>query len=77
MAIIVPIDMPEVCGECLYKSAYEEVCVNGRDGLYKHIARCMLQPEEIEDGYKTSTWLSHNRFPWCPLKPYREDGNDK
>lgn len=73
MSIIVPLDMPENCGECLFKSEYIEMCIDGRKGLYKHIARCTLKPIELDDDdWKDSQWLMHNRFSWCPLKPYEE-----
>lgn len=68
MAIIVPIDMPEDCDGCPFRTQYIEHVVNVHEGTYKHIARCRFQPEEVEDGYKDMKWFMHNRFKWCPLK---------
>ena len=73
MPVIVPVEMPETCSECLFEMPYEDFCVDVKEGTFKHISRCMFTPEEVEDGYKDMKWLMHNRFKWCPLREYKED----
>lgn len=67
--IIVPIDMPETCGECLFCGDIQELSVD--KGLYKKIARCKLAPNDIEDPWRDIYWQSHNKENWCPLIAYK------
>lgn len=74
--IIVPnFEMPECCAGCPFRSPYEDHCVDAKEGTYQRISRCCFQPEEVEDGYEASSWLLHNKYSWCPLKPYDEEAS--
>ena len=71
MAYLVPLDIPECCAECFFRSPYEEISVNV--GIYKKISRCYLAPEEIEDPWRDIVWSCKNKERWCPLKKVADD----
>lgn len=67
---IVPLEMPQTCIECPFRSHDEEFSVG--TGLYKKINRCLIAPEEIEDPYRDLIWQIDNKEKWCPLKAFDE-----
>ena len=67
---IVPLEMPQTCGDCPFRSSDKELNVG--TGLYKRINRCLIAPEEIEDPYRDEFWQIANKEKWCPLKAIEE-----
>lgn len=68
--IIVPIDMPETCMDCPFRSGLIEIPV--KHGLYKKVSHCRFAPEEIEDPWRNIYWQRDNREDWCPLEPVED-----
>ena len=64
--IIVPMDMPNTCGECIFFGDTQELSLG--KGIYKKIARCILAPENMEDPWRDIYWQIYNKEEWCPLK---------
>lgn len=66
--IIVPIEMPKTCGDCMFHIASQEIGVPGYPGFYEKISRCMFCPPTIEDGWRSLLWQCENKERWCPLR---------
>lgn len=66
--VIVPMEMPKTCCECVFCGDRQEVPLG--QGLYEKIARCRLSPEDVEDPWRSLYWLMHNKEKWCPLVEY-------
>lgn len=65
--IIVPIEMPETCGECPFRSGPIEIPV--KHGLYKKVSHCQFAPGWLEDPWRDLKWMVDNKEDWCPLEP--------
>lgn len=65
--IIVPIEMPEACAYCRFRTTSEYIQVG--DGLYKRISCCQFAPDWLEDPYRDVRWQMENKEDWCPLEP--------
>lgn len=68
--IIVPIEMPETCSECYFRSSFEEFGVGS--GFYRKISRCLLAPNDMEDTWRDIHWQIEHRETWCPLEEVEE-----
>lgn len=69
--IIVPIEMPETCSECFFRTPTEYIHVG--DGLYKKIVRCQFASDSLGDPWRDIRWQMDNKEDWCPLEPAEED----
>lgn len=56
--IIVPIEMPEACAYCRFRTTSEYIQVG--DGLYKRISCCQFAPDWLEDPYRDICWEGWN-----------------
>lgn len=65
--IIVPIEMPETCSVCPFRTTSEYIQVG--DGLYKRISCCQFAPDSLEDPWRNVQWQMKNKEDWCPLEP--------
>lgn len=66
------LEMPCTCNDCMFLRPYEYHPLG--NSLYKSVSRCMFAPEEIEDPWRSGSWLSENKEDWCPLISTRNTG---
>lgn len=72
--IIVPIEMPDSCSECYFRSKAEELIVDC--GSYRKISRCLLAPNDMEDPWRDIHWQIEHRESWCPLEPFTTENEE-
>ena len=69
--IIVPIEMPKTCADCLFHAEPIEFALADQPGNYTKISKCIFAPESIDDPWHSLVWQCENKEEWCPL---RENG---
>lgn len=65
--IIVPIEMPETCSECPFRTS-SEFFLRATDFI-KKFSCCQFAPDSLEDPWRDVRWQLMNKEDWCPLEP--------
>lgn len=58
-------EMPWCCAGCPFISDPVELSVDIE--TYRKIYKCTRAPEEIDDPWRSESWIMGNREKWCPL----------
>lgn len=72
--IIVPIEMPRTCGECIFRTVPERFGIKDHPGWFEMISKCRFAPDRVKDPWRSLVWQSEFKEKWCPLRECGQRG---